>query len=147
VYVYLASSWRNSLQPGMVHLLRRCGHEVYDFRKPVPGGNGFSWAQIDAEWQTWSPAEYAQALEHPIAREGYEQDMRALRACDACVLLLPSGRSASFEFGHALGAGKRGAVIMLEPREPELMYLGNPILTTIDAVFRWAVSQPGGREP
>lgn len=145
--IYVASSWRNALQPGIVHLLRGCGHEVYDFKHPAPGNSGFSWAQIDADWQLWQPQEYAAALEHPIARAGFELDIGALRACEACVLVLPSGRSASWEFGYALGAGKSGSVVMLEPCEPELMYSGNPILSTISMVFDWAVQQPGGHEP
>ena len=34
--IYVASSWRNALQPGVVTKLRRDGHEVYDFREPAP---------------------------------------------------------------------------------------------------------------
>lgn len=30
--LYLASSWRNNIYPGILHTLRRFGHEVYDFR-------------------------------------------------------------------------------------------------------------------
>ncbi len=62
--------------------------------------------------------------------------------CDACVLVLPSGRSASYEFGWAIGAGKRGAVVQFEPCEPELMYLGQPILTTPDELLDWAGGGP-----
>lgn len=136
--IYVASSWRNMLQPVIVQLLRRCGHEVYDFRNPAPGDDGFSWREIHPEWEHWTPKEYRTALEHPAAKRGFDCDMNALRECDACVLVLPSGRSASFEFGWALGHGKRGAVIMLEKCEPELMFLGNPILTTMDEIFDWA---------
>lgn len=42
--IYVASSWRNLLQPGIVVALRRCGHDVYDFRNPAPGNKGFAWA-------------------------------------------------------------------------------------------------------
>ena len=136
--IYVASSWRNILQPAIVTMLRRCGHEVYDFRNPAPGNSGFSWREIHPDWQNWTPQQYREALEHPIAKQGFEYDMSALRGCDACVLVLPSGRSASFEFGWAIGAGKRGAVVMFESCEPELMYLGNPILTTPDELFDWA---------
>ena len=136
--IYVASSWHNLIQPAIVHILRRCGHEVYDFRNPAPGNKGFSWSEIDEKWRDWSPAEYRDALEHPIAKRGFDYDMDALRDCDACVLVLPSGRSASWEFGWALGAGKKGAVVMLEACEPELMYRGNPILTTINELFDWA---------
>lgn len=136
--IYVASSWRNILQPGIVSILRNCGHEVYDFRNPTPGQNGFSWREIHPDWEQWTPEQYREALTHPIALQGFRFDMDALKACDACVLVLPSGRSASFEFGWAIGAGKRGAVVMFERCEPELMYLGNPILTNVNELFDWA---------
>lgn len=34
--IYVASSWRNPYQPGIVDLLRMHGHKAYDFRNP-PG--------------------------------------------------------------------------------------------------------------
>lgn len=136
--IYVASSWRNMIQPAIVTILRRCGHEVYDFRHPAPGNKGFAWSEIDPEWKSWTPKQYGDALRHPIAKRGFDLDMNALSGCEACVLVLPSGRSASWEFGWALGAGKKGAVIMLEECEAELMYSGNPILTTMDEIFGWA---------
>lgn len=136
--IYVASSWKNTLQPAIVFVLRTAGHEVYDFKNPEPGNSGFSWGLIDGGWLNWTPQQYREALEHPIAKAGYECDMNALRKCDACVLVLPSGRSASWEFGWALGKGKQGAVVMLDKCEPELMYLGNPILTTMDEIMDWA---------
>lgn len=35
--VYVASSWRNKLQPDVVAIIRAAGHEVYDFRNPEEG--------------------------------------------------------------------------------------------------------------
>jgi hypothetical protein len=93
--VYVASSWRNLLQPAIVTVLRRCGHEVYDFRNPAPGNVGFSWREVSPGWENWTPQEYREGLKHPIAQAGFALDMNALRACEACVLVLPSGRSAS----------------------------------------------------
>jgi hypothetical protein len=136
--IYVASSWRNLLQPAIVAMLRKVGHEVYDFRNPAPGKNGFNWREIDPNWQQWTPAQYRDALQHPIAQAGFELDMASLRACNACVLVLPSGRSASFEFGWAVGTGKKAAVVMFEPCEPELMYRGAAVLTTPDELFDWA---------
>lgn len=133
--IYVASSWRNLLQPGIVHALRRCGHEVYDFRNPAPDNRGFSWREIDENWQSWTPDQYRQAMQHPIAKRGYDFDIRALRACDACVLVLPSGRSASWEFGYAMGQGKRGVVLQLDAIEPELMYREAQIVTSMDELF------------
>ena len=134
--IYVASSWRNILQPAIVSMLRSAGQEVYDFRNP-PGAAGFGWSKIDAYWQLWTPQQYRDALNHPIAKSGFESDIKALRECDACVLVLPSGRSASWEFGYALGQGKKGAVVMFDKCEPELMYLGNPILTNPDELLDW----------
>lgn len=139
--IYVASSWRNLIQPMAVALLREVGCTVYDFRNPAPGQHGFAWAAIDPNWEQWTPAEYRAALEHPIARAGYESDRNALDACDACLLVLPSGRSASWEFGYACGRGKRGAVLMLEPFEPELMYRGYPILVSLAELRQWAIGE------
>jgi len=119
-------------------MLRRCGHKVYDFKNPAEGQHGFSWREIEPDWLHWTPQQYRKALEHPVAKAGFDLDMNALKECDACVLVLPSGRSASFEFGWAIGAGKKGAVVMFEKCEPELMYLGNPILTNANELFDWA---------
>jgi hypothetical protein len=129
--IYVASSWRNLLQPVIVGELRRLGHVVYDFREPVPGSSGFAWSEIDENWMEWTPAAYRHALGDPTAVEGYGYDIAALKACDACVLVLPSGRSASWEFGYAMGAGKAGYVVMFEPCEPELMYREATILVTM----------------
>lgn len=133
--VYVASSWRNLLQPAIVAMIRRMGHSVYDFRNPGPDVSGFSWREIDPNWLQWSPQQYREALKHPIARAGYRTDMDALQTCNVCVLVLPSGRSASWEFGYAIGRGARGIVVMFEPCEPELMYLGQTIVTTPDELF------------
>ena len=124
----------------MVTLLRSVGHSVYDFRNPSEGEHGFGWIQIDPEWKDWTPEQYRKALDHPIAKKGFAFDMDALQSCDACVLVLPSGRSASWEFGWAIGRGKFGAVVMYSECEPELMYLGNPILTSPAELDSWSKS-------
>lgn len=133
--IYVASSWRNLLQPGIVLALRRCGHEVYDFRHPAPGVSGFAWSEIDPEWEAWDPVKYRAALQHPIAKRGYSYDIDALRGCDCCVLVLPSGRSASWEFGYAMGQGKRGVVVQFDRVEPELMYREAELVATMDELF------------
>jgi len=144
--IYVASSWRNVLQPGIVHVLRRCGHTVYDFRHPAPGNKGFSWSAIDPNWENWTGVEYRAALNHELAVEGYGHDIAALRACDTCVLVLPSGRSASWEFGYAMGQGKKGVVIQLDAVEPELMYREATIVTTMNELFD-AFGEPVERFP
>lgn len=121
--IYVASSWRNEVQQAVVLGLRSMGHDVYDFRNPTPGDSGFSWSEIDPEWQRWDTNAFRAALQHPIAQHGFGLDMMALRTCDACVLVLPCGRSAHLELGWAAGAGKKTFVLSPDPEEPELMYL------------------------
>ncbi len=125
--IYVASSWRNNIQPLVVEALRKAGHEVYDFKNPEPGNHGFHWEEIDANWTAWSSEQFRQALSHPIAESGFGLDMKALKECDACVMVLSCGRSAHLEAGYAIGAGKP-TVIMLENGEPELMYKMTPYI-------------------
>jgi hypothetical protein len=124
VKIYVASSWRNGYQPDVVAFLRQNDHEVYDFRNPAPGNDGFNWREIDPGWRDWTIPQYVAALNHPIAQAGFGLDMNALRWCDACVLVLPCGRSAHLEAGWAAGAGKQVVIYAPNPKEePELMYL------------------------
>ena len=119
--VYVASSWKNGLQPQVVCGLREAGHHVYDFRHPVSSADGgFHWSDIDPEWQSWTIKQYREALMHPTASAGFRSDMDALMWCDAVVGVQPFGRSASLELGWAVGAGK-ATVLLLSPGEPELM--------------------------
>jgi len=111
--IYVASSWRCEGYPPVVTALRAAGHEVYDFRNPAPGNVGFGWKQITSRKPSeWSPEEYLEVLASERAREGFEFDMTALRECDACVLVLPCGRSAHLELGWAAGAGKKTIVLL-----------------------------------
>lgn len=120
--VYVASSWRCARHPAVVVTLKEAGYEVYDFRNPAEGNTGFSWREIAPNWQGWSPREFREALEHPVARDGYLRDRVALDTADACVLVLPCGRSAHLELGYAIGRRKATAVLILDQCEPELMY-------------------------
>lgn len=133
--VYVASSWRNQRQPEVVTKLRAAGHEVYDFRNPAPGQHGFAWAQIDPEWQTWTSEAFVEALEHPIAEDGYAFDYDALDDADATVLVMPCGRSAHLELGYAIGRGQHTAILLDEGSEPELMYkLATDLCLTLEEV-------------
>lgn len=120
--IYVASSWRNVYQPRVVQLLKQLGNEVYDFRNPAPNNTGFQWSQIDEDWQQWTPSEYIEALAHPIAEAGFKFDFDAMKWADACVMVLPCGRSANTEAGWMKGTGKQVFVYQPIPQEPELMY-------------------------
>lgn len=119
--IYLASSWRNTFQAEVLSLLRRAGHEVYDFKNPAPDNTGFGWRQtIDRPITTGT--DLLEALAHPRACEGFGFDFNAMKWAEACVLLLPCGNSAHLEAGWFAGQGKPVAVYCPELREPELMY-------------------------
>ncbi len=120
--IYVASSWRNKYFPAVVEALRAKGHEVYDFRNPPHGGNGFRWTDINEKALEWSFDEYSEGLHHPKAERQFKADLEALEWADTCVLVLPSGRSAHTEAGWMAGAGRRVFVYIPEMQEPELMY-------------------------
>lgn len=123
--IYCASSWRNKYQEDVVKILRKAGHDVYDFKNPNPedpDNHGFSWKEIHPNWQQWTVQEFANALMHPVACKGFMSDKDALEWCDLCVLVLPSGMSAHLEAGWCSGKGKRVLVYAPELKEPELMY-------------------------
>lgn len=113
--IYLASSWRNPNQPEVLAALRAAGHEVYDFRNPAPGKNGFSWrdcgSQAALDHAKTIPS-YLEAIQSDRAAEGFSFDKAALDWCDTCVLALPCGRSAHLELGYATGQGKDTYVLL-----------------------------------
>jgi hypothetical protein len=142
--IYIASSWRNQYQPTIVTALRQEGYEVYDFRHPAPGDDGFHWSEIDPLWQDWSGKRYRQALTHPLAEVGFAQDKLALQMADMTVLVLPCGRSAHLELGYAIGLKQRTVILMLEPCEPELMYkLADTICLSVEELQNYAGRKPG----
>ena len=119
--MYVASSWRNLIQPDVVKMLVEAGHDVYDFRNPFQNGTGFRWADIASDWEDWSSEELIDGLEHPLASKGFKSDMDALDWAEAVVMVMPCGRSSHLELGYAVGQRKK-TVILLSQSEPELMY-------------------------
>ncbi|MBQ7709279.1 MAG: hypothetical protein IJT74_05095 [Bacteroidales bacterium] len=133
--IYVASSWRNMYYESVVKRLCEAGHEVYDFRNPPHGGNGFHWTDVDENAPNWTFDEYAQGLHHPLAERQFKADLDALRWADTCVLVLPCGRSAHTEAGWMAGAGKRVIAYIPEMVEPELMYkLFDEVAGTLDGL-------------
>lgn len=130
--IYVASSWRNQLQPQVVQALRDAGHEVYDFRNPE-SRTGFAWSQVESAHalrgsDKWPAEALCEVLAHPIAQAGFASDHKAMEWADTFVMVLPCGKSAHLELGWACGRGKRTFVLMAEPDTPELMYLETTML-------------------
>ena len=135
--IYVASSWRNEFFPEIVSRLRSEGYDVYDFRNPGDGSDGFRWSDVSADWLEWEPQRYRlELMNNPLCQRQFGNDERAMESCDACVLLLPSGRSAHTEAGWFAGKGKKVIVHIPIKQEPELMYrLFDAVTTTIDELL------------
>lgn len=143
--IYVASSWRNDHQPDVVQQLKGLeGAEVYDFRAPSPSDSGFHWSDIEPDWQKVSVGRFVEILDHELANDAYANDIQALESANICVLVMPCGRSAHLELGHACGAGKATAVFY--PKgvrvEPELMYKMCGLITDdMDRLKLWIADQ------
>lgn len=134
--LYIASSWRNQHYPSVVESLRSAGFDVYDFRNPGPGEEPFKWEFVGDDWLDWTPEQYREKLKHPRSERQFGNDLRAMESCDACVLVLPCGRSAHTEAGWFAGRGRKVIVLIPEKQEPELMYkLFDGVACNVDEVI------------
>lgn len=120
--IYVASSWRNKYYPEVVAKLREAGYDVYDFRNPPSGDQGFKWSSVSENYMDWTPQQYRDQLNHPYAVRQFSNDIEAMETCDICVLVLPCGRSAHTEAGWFAGKGRTTIAYIPEKQEPELMY-------------------------
>lgn len=122
--LYTASSWRNKNYPDIVAKLKRAGFEVYDFQQAISTTGkdvAFNWDQIDPKWEIWSNREFVEALRNPLAENAFKSDREAMERADACILILPCGKSAHIEAGYMKGLGKK-LYILLDSSRPELTY-------------------------
>ena len=134
--IYVASSWRNEFYEDVVSSLRAAGHDVYDFRNPPSGDEGFKWSCVAGDYMDWAPQEYRKQLMHPKAVRQFGNDIRAMESCDVCVLVLPCGRSAHTEAGWFAGRGREVYAYIPVRQEPELMYkLFTGVCCTMDELL------------
>lgn len=126
VKLYVASSWKNDAYTVLVEGLRAEGHEVLDWRV-----NGFAWQEVSSTpIDRVSPQEYRdKILLAPRANEAFHNDFDKMVAADACVLLLPCGRSAHIEAGWFWGAKKPLHIFIPKFDTAELMYKGATSIT------------------
>ncbi|HDZ25769.1 hypothetical protein LCGC14_1796120 [marine sediment metagenome] len=66
--IYVATSWRNPVQPYMIEILKLHEHKVYDFRE-----KGFHWSDIDSNWELWSKEENREYLGCDLAEKGLNE--------------------------------------------------------------------------
>ena len=133
--IYTASSWKNKYYSAIVEELQASGHEVYDFRKAIStkgSGVAFNWEQIDPNWESWTPEQFEAGLNHKLAVNAFESDYYGMLNAEACVLILPCGKSAHIEAGFMKGMGKKLYLVMPEKDRPELTYsIANGIFSNV----------------
>lgn len=133
--IYTASSWRNKYYESVVEWLKYDGHEVYDFRTAISTPDkslAFNWEQIDAKWEDWTPEEFTRSIKNPLALNAFKSDYQGMIESDACVLILPCGRSSHIEAGYMKGLGKKLYIYMPVKERPELTYsIADGIYTNI----------------
>ena len=133
--IYTASSWRNPRYPDVVKRIVEDGHSVYDFRNPPDNKAAFHWTAIDPNWMGWDAEKFRELIKHPIAQRGFNSDKGGMDWADACVLILPSGKSSHLEAGYMVGKGKP-LCILLDGGEPELTYsLASRLCTSVDELI------------
>ena len=90
--VYIASSWKSSDRHNEVIVaLENNGHDYYDYRTH----GAFHWSQVDPNYKDWTLDEFLKGLKHPLANKGFQCDWEGMNTCDACILVLPSGKRSS----------------------------------------------------
>lgn len=117
--IYLIGSLRNPQVPVVAKQLREAGHEVFD-----------DWyaagPEADDKWKEYEQARgrnYIEGLAGNAAQHVFEYDKSWLDWADACVLLLPAGRSGHLEFGYMIGKGKPGYIVLPEDHDRwDVMY-------------------------
>lgn len=141
--VYVASSWRNAVQPEIVRSLRVAGFEVYDFKDPTNDKGAFHWSDVGGEdYKNATPEQFIEFLRHPRAEEGFLQDFSHMEWADFCVLVLPAGCSANLEAGWFVGKGKQ--LFVLSDGVPDLMYkMATKVVATPSELLE-AVGAKGG---
>lgn len=117
--VYVASSWRNTRYRAVTAALLEAGFEVLDWRDP---DTAFHWSQLAPGWERVNWRSFRELLNHPRACHAFLRDFRLMGEADACLLLLPCGRSAHLEAGWFLGRRLPTVILGEDDARPELMY-------------------------
>lgn len=120
--IYIASSWKNTLYHSTMAFLEEFQHTIMDWQDPDKGS--FKWLQTtEIPVDKWTGTFYRDTiLTGERAKRGFNYDTGLMDKADACVLLLPAGRSAHLEAGWFAGAGKPLFIYMPVWEGPDLMY-------------------------
>ena len=110
--IYISSSWKNRDHVrSAASILRKFGHEVYDFtdancrKTPEIPPEKFP-EQFDPEKHF-----YSEYLSRPEWRNAVEENKKAIEWCDVVLLLLPCGIDATADWAYGVGLGKKSCVV------------------------------------
>ena len=102
--IYLASSWKNvELVSSWYYYLDSYGFEVDAFCNNSKGRYVFHFSEI-------VPVDDLDAinfLQDDRSKKAFLEDKKWLNWADACLLILPAGKSSHLEAGYAKGRGKK----------------------------------------
>lgn len=138
--IYLASSGRNPHFTTVRDAL--CAYEgegsVYDFTSE---NSEFQWDEVDPKWKHWSVRTMQFQMGHTAPQRAFLNDLRALEECDACVMLMPCGRSAHMEAGFAAARRIPTAIYFHDTKDydgdPDLMWLMGRIVIGPGELEHW----------
>ena len=107
--LYVVGSLRNDNIPKVAQEIRdKTNVEVFD-----------DWyaagPEADDYWRTYEldrGRTYEEALVGRAATNTFRYDKSNLDRCDACVLVLPAGKSGHLELGYFIGCGKPGYILL-----------------------------------
>ena len=135
--IYLASSWRNPFIDEVSTALAEANIRHYDFRSD----GGFHWSEVDPDYKdkNLTFTDYIRMASSPEANTGFDRDWIHMLESRACILILPSGRSAHLEAGWFIGKGLPvGVLFKEEPVIPDLMYKMADFCTDhIPSIVNW----------
>jgi len=65
-------------------------HALYvaDFVSPNTSQCGLHWSDIDFEWMSWTPKQFIEALDYPLAEVEFKSDMNSRTNAKALVLVM-----------------------------------------------------------
>jgi len=107
--IYIASSWKNAeLVYALAYHLRKKGYEVDAFVDSSKGRYVFHWSEmLKSPDKSKSKLNAITFLEDKRSQRAFKEDKKWLDWCDACILLLPAGKSSHLEAGYIKGQNKK----------------------------------------
>ena len=116
--VYIIGSLNN---PSIIPLTKRLHDEgINAFSQWMCSGpDADQWWKHYGKEMGWS---YTETLKSDFVQTAFGFDYRHMKESDACVLVMPGGKSAHCEFGWFVGSGRKAYILFDgEPDRPDLM--------------------------